>query len=72
MTLHLVFNGFPVLGVAHYGELQLSHLLHLAVHVDLLEEATDLAPEEPQGVLLSLALGEEGGAGRVDGCHPVL
>lgn len=69
---HLVLDGLAVLGVADHRQLQLGHLLHLAIHVDLLQEAADLAPQEAHRVLLPQALGQQGGAGRVDGRHPVL
>ena len=68
---HLILNSPAVFGVADYGQLQLSHLLHLPVHVDLLQQATDLAPQQTHRILLPLALGQQRGTGRVDGCHPV-
>lgn len=69
---HLVLDGLAVLGVADHRQLQLGHLLHLPVHVDLLQQATHLAPQQAHRVLLALALGQQRGAGRVDGRHPVL
>lgn len=69
---HLVLYGLAVLGVADHAQLQLGHLLHLAVHVDLLQQAADLPPQQAHRVLLPLALGQQGGAGRMDGPHPVL
>lgn len=69
---HLVLYGLAVFGVADDRQLQLGHLLHLPVHVDLLQEATHLAPQEAHRVLLPLALGQQRGAGGMDGRHPVL
>lgn len=69
---HLVLDGLAVLGVADHRQLQLGHLLHLAVHVDLLQQAAHLAPQQAHRVLLALALGQQRGAGRVHGRHPVL
>lgn len=69
---HLVLDGLAVLGVADHRQLQLGHLLHLPVHVDLLQQAAHLAPQQAHRVLLALALGQQRGAGRVDGRHPVL
>lgn len=69
---HLVLYGLAVFGVADNRQLQLGHLLHLPVHVDLLQEAAHLAPQEAHRVLLPLALGQQRGAGRMDGRHPVL
>lgn len=60
---HLVLYGLAVLGVADHRQLQLGHLLHLAVHVDLLQEAADLAPQQAHRVLFALALGQQGCAG---------
>lgn len=53
-------------------QLQLGHLLHLSVHVDLVQQRAGLAAEETQGVLPPLTLGQQRGAGRVESCHPVL
>lgn len=69
---HLVLDGLAVLGVADHRQLQLGHLLHLPVHVDLLQQAAHLAPQQAHRVLLALALGQQRGAGRVHGRHPVL
>lgn len=69
---HLVLDGLAVLGVADHCQLQLGHLLHLPVHVDLLQQAAHLAPQQAHRVLLALALGEQRGAGRMDSRHPVL
>lgn len=55
---HLVLDGLAVLGVADHCQLQLGHLLHLPVHVDLLQEPTDLAPQQAHRVLLALPLGQ--------------
>lgn len=68
---YLVFYGFPVLRVAHHGQLQLGHLLHLAVDVDLLNEAFGLVLQQPNCVLLAVLLREKGRACRVDGSDPV-
>lgn len=40
---YLILDGLPVLGVAHHRQLQLCHLLHLAIHVYLLKQASGLA-----------------------------
>lgn len=69
---HLVLDGLAVLGVADHRQLQLGHLLHLPVHVDLLQQAAHLAPQQAHRVLLALALGQQRGAGRMHGRHPVL
>lgn len=69
---HLVLDGPAVLGVADHRQLQFRHLLHLPVHVDLLQQAAHLAPQQAHRVLLALPLGQQRGAGRVDGRHPVL
>lgn len=69
---HLVLYRLAIFGVADHRELQLGHLLHLPVHVDLLQQAADLAPQQAHRVLLPLALGQQRGAGRMDGRHPVL
>lgn len=39
---YLVFYGFPVLRVTHHGQLQLCHLLHLAVDIYLLNKVFGL------------------------------
>ena len=54
------------------GQLQLGHLLHLSVHVDLVQQRAALAAQETQRVLLPLTLGQQRGARRVDRRHPVL
>lgn len=69
---HLVLNSLAVFGVADHCQLQLGHLLHLPVHVNLLQQAADLAPQQAHRILLPLALGQQRGTGRMDGCHPVL
>lgn len=56
---YLVLNSFAVLWVVDYSQLQLSHLLHLPVHVDLLQQASDLAPQQTHCILLPLALGQQ-------------
>lgn len=68
---HLVLYSFAVFGVAHNSQLQLRHLLHLAVHVDLLQQAADLAAQQTHRVFFALPLRQQRGAGRVDGRHPV-
>lgn len=68
---HLVFNSFAVLWIADYGQLQLGHLLHLPVHVDLLQQSADLAPQQAHRILLPLALGQQRGTCGVDRRHPV-
>lgn len=68
---YLVLDGLPVLGVAHHRQLQLRHLLHLAVHVYLLKQASGLALQQPDRVLLPMLLCKEGCARRVYGSDPV-
>lgn len=60
---HLVLYRLAIFGIADHRELQLGHLLHLAVHVDLLQQAADLAPQQAHRVLLPLALGQQRGTG---------
>lgn len=68
---YLVFYGLPVLRVADHGQLQLCHLPHLAVHVDLLHEVSGLVLQQPDRVLFATLLCEKGRARRVYGSDPV-
>jgi len=43
---YLALNSLPVLLVADDGQLQLCHLLHFAIHVDLLQETSALALQQ--------------------------
>lgn len=43
---YLALNSLPVLLVADDGQLQLCHLLHFAIHVDLLQESSALALQQ--------------------------
>lgn len=55
---HLDLHGLPALQVLDDGKLQLGHLLHLSVHVDLVEQRAALASEEAKRVLLPLTPGQ--------------
>lgn len=68
---YLVLYGFPVLWVAHHGQLQLCHLLHLAVHVYLLKQVFGLVLQQPQCVLFPMLLCKKGCTSRVYGSDPV-
>lgn len=72
MPTHLVLDGLSVLWIGYNGQLELRHLLHLSVHVDLLQQAADLSSEQEQRVLLAMTLSEQRRAGRVDRRNPVL
>lgn len=69
---HLVLDGLPVLWIGYNRQLELRHLLHLSVHVDLLQQTADLSSEQEQRVLLAMALNEQRRTGRVDRSNPVL
>lgn len=69
---HLVLDGLPVLWLLDDRKLQFGHLLHLGVHVDVVQQRAALAAQKSQRVLLALTPGQQGGAGRVNGSHPVL
>ena len=58
----LALHGPPVLGLLDDGQLQLGHLLHLPVHVDVVQQRAALAAQQPQRVLLTLTLRQQGGA----------
>lgn len=68
----LALHRLPVLLLLDDGQLQLGHLLHLSIHVDLVQQRAALAAQEVQRVLLPLALRQLGRARRVDRRHPVL
>lgn len=68
----MVLDGLPVLWIGYNRQLELRHLLHLSVHVNLLQQAADLSSKQEQRVLLAVSLSEQRRAGRVDRRNPVL
>lgn len=70
--MYLLQDGLPLLGVRDGGQLHVSHLLHLLVHVDLLLQLADLGPQQPHRVLPVMLPSQGCGARRVNRRDPVL
>lgn len=60
---YLIQDGLPLLGVGDRGQLHVSHLLHLLVHVDLLLQFLDLGAEQSHRVVSVVLAGHGGGTG---------
>lgn len=69
---YLLQDGLPLLAVGDRGQLHVSHLLHLLVHVYLLLQLADFGAQQAHGVVPVVLPGQSGGAGRVDRRDPVL
>lgn len=69
---YLLEYGLPLLGVSDGGQLHVSHLLHLLVHVDLLLQLADLGSQQSHRILPVVLPSQSGGTCRVDCRDPVL
>lgn len=69
---YLLQDRLPLLPVGDRGQLHVSHLLHLLVHVYLLLQLADFGSQQAHGVVPVVLPGQRGGAGRVDRRDPVL
>lgn len=69
---YLLQYGLPLLGISHCGQLHVSHLLHLLIHIDLLLQFADLGSQQSHRVLPVVLSSQSSGTCRVDGRDPVL
>lgn len=68
---YLLQYGLPLLGIGDSGQLHVSHLLHLLVHVDLLLQLADLGSQQSHRVLPVVLSSQSGSASGVDRRDPV-
>lgn len=69
---YLLQYGLPLLGISDGGQLHVSHLFHLLVHVDLLLQLADLGSQKSHRILPVVLPSQSGGARGVDRRDPVL
>lgn len=69
---YLLQNCLPLLAVGDRGQLHVSHLLHLLVHVYLLLQLADFGSQQAHGVVPVVLPSQSAGAGRVNRRDPVL
>lgn len=71
LASYLLQNGLPLLAVGDRGQLHVSHLLHLLVHVYLLLQLADFGLQQSHRVFPVVLPSQSCGARRVDCRDPV-